>query len=597
MSATQTFLAAVHRVGEKGYELKQVYRRLQEQELFLIAYGNLYANQGALTPGVDGKDTVDGMSLKRIEEILHYLATGEYKWQPLRRVEIPKKNGKKRPLGIPGWRDKLLQEVLRIVLETYYEPQFSPYSHGFRPNRGCHTALTDILHTWKATKWFIELDIEGCFNNINHALLLDIIGRQIKDNQVLKLLRTMVAAGYLENWQYHQTYSGTPQGGVISPLLANIYLNELDRFVEHELLPAHNRGEWKAANRTYIQLSQRISRAKAQGKVAQYKRLCRLRRTLASKETHDATYRRLRYIRYADDVLLGFDGPKQEAIAIKEKLATFLQTLHLKLSAEKTLITHAATQHARFLAYNLSVVWNDHQLDPTFKRRARNGQIRLSVPRDVVIHWKRKYSRAGKPRPRHRLTGCSDFEIVKSFGIEFQGLVNYFALAHDVSTKLYPLKYVAMQALAKTIAYKHRESTRAVYKRYRRLSTEGMVAMIVQLPNPHHPDKPYTAQFGNKPIRTQPAAILTDVIQPIGWGTNELVRRLLANRCELCGSTADVQVHHVHKLADVRQRYKGRKHPPPWAKFMMERHRKTIVVCRPCHLEIHSGQYDGRKVN
>lgn len=596
MSATQKFLEAVHRVGENGYELKQVYRRLQERELFLMAYGKLYANQGALTPGVDVRDTVDGMSMKQIDQILERLQAGEYEWQAVRRVEIPKKNGKKRPLGLPGWRDKLLQEVLRMVLERYYEPQFSPSSHGFRPNRGCHTALTDIHHTWKGTKWFIELDIEGCFNHINHALLLEIIGRQIKDNQLLKLLRGLLQAGYMENWQHHQTYSGTPQGGVISPLLANIYLNELDHFVETELLPAYNKGKRKARNLAYSQLEKRLHRAKQAGEVEEYKRLARLRRNITSMEPQDPTYRRLRYVRYADDALLGFDGPKHEASEIVQKLADFVQTLHLTLSAEKTLITHASTQHARFLGYNLSVVWNDHQLARSKRQRVRNGQIRLSVPLDVVTSWKRKYSRSGKAKPRFSLTLCSDFEIVKTYGAEFQGLVNYFALAHDVSTKLYPLKYVVMQALAKTIAYKHKETLRSVYKRYRRRSEEGVDAIIVQIPNPNHPDKPYTAQFGNKPIRTLPTAILKDTIPRIRWGRNELVRRLLANQCELCGSTDDIQVHHVHKLADIRKRFNGRSDPPAWVKFMIERHRKTIVVCRNCHLEIHSGHYDGRKV-
>ncbi len=597
MSATQPFLAIVHKLGSKGYELKQVYRRLQERELFLLAYGKLYANQGALTTGVDPTDSIDGMSLRRIDQILHQLAQGEYRWQPVRRVEIPKKTGKKRPLGLPGWRDKLLQEVLRMVLEAYYEPQFSPYSHGFRPQRGCHTALTDIHHTWKGTKWFIEMDIEGCFNHIDHELLLTLIGRQIKDNQLLKLLRSMLKAGYLENWRYHQTYSGTPQGGVISPLLANIYLHELDRFVESELLPAYNYGDRKARNPTYQHLEKRLHRASQAGDVAQYKRLARQRRTLASMDVHDQHYRRLRYIRYADDVLLGFDGPKQEALAIKEKLAAFLQTIHLTMSAEKTLITHAATQRACFLGYHLSTVWNDHHLARRYRQRARNGQIRLAVPSSVVTEWKRKYSHHGIPKPRLALAVCSDFEIVRTFGIEFQGLVNYYALAHDVSTKLYPLKSVVMQALAKTIAYKHRKSRRWVYKRYRRRSADGVDALIVQLPNPTRPDHPYLAQFGNKPICTNPSAILEDNRKIVFNSKNELVRRLLANQCELCGATGVMEVHHIRKLAEIRQRFQGRKDPPAWVQFMMQRRRKTVVVCRQCHLDIHSGQYDGKKVN
>ena len=380
MTFAQNFLTTVHRLGGQRQELRKVYRRIQDRELFLMAYGKLYANQGALTPGVNPQDTVDGMSLTKIDHILTLLQQGEYTWQAVRRVEIPKKNGKLRPLGLPGWRDKLLQEVIRTVLESYYEPQFSKHSHGFRPKRGCHTALRDIHHTWKGTTWFIELDIEGCFDQVNHEHLLGIIRRQVKDDRLLKLLREMLEAGYLEQWTYRKTYSGTPQGGVISPLLMNIYLNELDQFVEQELLSLYNRGARKARNPVYQQLTKRIHAIRRTGANEPYKGLLQQRRLLPSVETHDPSYRRLRYIRYADDVLLGFDGPRKEAVAIKEQLAAFLATLKLKLSSEKTLITHAATERARFLGYDIAIAWDNQRLAQRNKQRARNGQVRLSVP-------------------------------------------------------------------------------------------------------------------------------------------------------------------------------------------------------------------------
>ena len=217
MAHNHKFIDIVHKLGTKGYPLTGVYRRIQDKELFLAAYGKLYANQGATTAGTDPEDTVDGMSVERIEEILTQLRDGTYRWKPVRRVEIPKTNGKTRPLGIPSWSDKLLQEVIRMVLEAYYEHKFSKRSHGFRPFRSCHTALKQIHHSWKGTKWFIEGDIKGCFDNIDHQILLNILARDIKDNRFLKLIRQMLQAGYLEKWQYHATYSGTPQGGIVSP--------------------------------------------------------------------------------------------------------------------------------------------------------------------------------------------------------------------------------------------------------------------------------------------------------------------------------------------------------------------------------------------
>ena len=217
MAENHKFIGIVHKLGKNRYPLKGVYRRIQDKELFLAAYGKLYANQGATTVGIDPNDTVDGMSLARIETIIAQLHEGIYQWQPVRRVYIPKANGKKRPLGIPTWSDKLLQEVIRMVLEAYYEPRFSHYSHGFRPKKSCHTALKQIHHSWKGTKWFIEGDIKGCYDNIDHNVLLAILTRDIHDNRFIKLIRQMLKAGYLEEWRYHETYSGTPQGGVITP--------------------------------------------------------------------------------------------------------------------------------------------------------------------------------------------------------------------------------------------------------------------------------------------------------------------------------------------------------------------------------------------
>jgi group II intron reverse transcriptase/maturase len=205
-------------------------------DFFVNAYGKLYSNRGALTEGVDG-ETVDGTSIEKLEALIEELRTRQFKWTPARRAYIPKKKGsKKRPLGIMRWKDKVVQEVMRCILEAYYEPQFSLLSHAYRPKKGCHTALAEV-HRWKGTKWFIEIDITGCFDNINHEVMVQIVGRSIQDRSFLNLLSSMLKAGYMENWVYHKTYSGTPQGAIVSPILSNIYLHELDEMVERELIP------------------------------------------------------------------------------------------------------------------------------------------------------------------------------------------------------------------------------------------------------------------------------------------------------------------------------------------------------------------------
>lgn len=603
MTFAQKYIGIVHSRGQRGLELRKVYRNIQDRELFLVAYGKLYANKGATTPGVDPTDTVDGMSLERIDRIIEALKTGTYQWQPVRRTEIPKKRNRnaKRPIGSPIWSDKMLQEVIRLVLEAYYEPQFSAHSHGFRPGRGCHTALREIYATWKGTKWFIEGDIKGFYDNIDFDILLKIIGRSIKDERFLKLLKEMFQAGYVQDWKYHQTYSGVPQGGVVSPILSNILLNELDQFVEKELIPHYTRGRKRCSNPHYEHLHRAMVKARRCRDTDLYHRLKRERQSLPSVDPQDPDYRRLKYCRYGDDFVLGWVGSRQEALEIKQKIQEFLTTLKLTLSEEKTLITHATSERARFLNYDIYVGHNNTKLTG-YKQQAHhitrsiNGKIILSVPKEVAQDWQKRFTRQGKPIHRTSLLHCSDYEIVQTYGLEFQGLVNYYTMAHNVSTQLYPVKYYYQQSLAKTLAAKHSQKVSWVYRKYKRKSDQGITAIIVEVPNPKNPDKPFRAKFGDKPICFNPNIVIRDNMAHFYHGRNELVRRLLANECELCGSSEKISVHHVRKLKDIRKKYQGRPEPPQWAKFMMARNRKTVVVCHQCHLEIHAGKYDGRKV-
>jgi group II intron reverse transcriptase/maturase len=216
MRDADTTLAIIQERGKRGLYLEDVYRRLYNKDLYLRAYGRIYKNAGAMTKGTT-TETVDAMSLAKIDSIINLLRSERYRWTPVRRTYIPKKDGKQRPLGLPTWTDKLMQEVMRSILEAYYEPQFSPHSHGFRPELGCHTALREIYGSWTGTKWFIEGDIKGCFDNIDHTVLMSILREKIQDNRFLNLVENLLKAGYLEQWNYRPTYSGTPQGGILTP--------------------------------------------------------------------------------------------------------------------------------------------------------------------------------------------------------------------------------------------------------------------------------------------------------------------------------------------------------------------------------------------
>lgn len=293
MRTAKTILTVIQERGKRKLPLERVYKMLFNRELYLAAYAKLYSNSGAMTKGATN-ETVDGMSIQKIDNIIAALREEKYQWTPVRREYIPKKNGKKRPLGLPAWSDKLLQEVIRMILEAYYEPQFSEHSHGFRPNRGCHTALQEI-QVWKGTKWFIEGDISKYFDTIDHDVLLGIIGKSFHDGRFLRLIQNVLKAGYIEDWKYNKTISGTPQGGIVSPILANIYLNEFDNWIETAMLEKYNVGKRKKSNPEYNKFNAKIAECYAKGDVETAKKLKIQRRNIPSVNTHDDSYRRLRY--------------------------------------------------------------------------------------------------------------------------------------------------------------------------------------------------------------------------------------------------------------------------------------------------------------
>ncbi len=343
MREAETVLGVLRERGRRGLPLERLYRQLFNPQLYLLAYGRLYSNKGAMTPGPDG-ETVDGMSLGKIERIIDALRHERFRFKPVRRTYIPKKNGKKRPLGLPSWSDKLVGEVLRLLLEAYYEPQFSDLSHGFRPDRGCHTALSEVATQWTGTTWFIEGDIADCFGSLDHEILLSVLAEKVHDGRFLRLLRNMLKAGYLEDWVWNATLSGAPQGGVASPILSNIYLHKLDSFVDTVLIPEYTRGTSRVPNPEYYEAAKQLARLRRCGDRPAVHALRKQMRRMPSKDTEDPGFRRLRYVRYCDDHLLGFTGPKVEAEEIKIRLATFLrEDLKLELSQDKTLITHART--------------------------------------------------------------------------------------------------------------------------------------------------------------------------------------------------------------------------------------------------------------
>jgi hypothetical protein len=462
--------------------------------------------------------------------------------------------------------------------------------------------LTWVYQKFGGTVWFVEGDIQNCFDNIDHTVLMDILARDIHDGRLLNLIRMSLDAGYMEDWKYNCTYSGTPQGGVLSPLLSNIYLHELDVFVEDELIPQYTLGDLRASNPEYRSLCDRIRYARSKGDGQKVQELEQQRRQLPSQDTQDPNYRRLKYCRYADDFILGFIGPKSEAEAIKEAIGAFLrEKLHLEISTSKTLITHARTEHAKFLGYAVSICQADTKVSTKLyggklvKRRNINGLVRFDIPYGRVDEWAKRYQRNGKPIQEMAIQYYSDAQIIEMYQARFRGLSEYYKYATD-RHHLGKLKYVMEVALTKTLANKFRLSVSRIYRKYRGSRVvDGYTykTLQVEVPTKHGST---TIYWGGIPLKVvKPGTdVIDDVIRQRDWAiTNrrsDLIQRLQANECELCGTQTHCEVHHIRKLSDLKKGWQGRKEKPAWVKSMIAMRRKTLIVCAKCHVDIHAGR-------
>jgi group II intron reverse transcriptase/maturase len=588
MQKAEAILNVIQDRGRRGLKLERIYRQLFNSELYLQAYANLYSNKGATTPGIT-EETIDGMSLNKIYRLIDDVKHERLRWTPVRRTYIPKKNGSTRPLGIPTWRDKLLQEVIRLLLDAYFEPQFSDHSHGFRPKRGCHTALEEIKYTCRGTKWFIEGDISKCFDSFDHGVMVKILREYIEDERFIRLTENLLTAGYMENWRWNATLSGTPQGSGLSPLMSNLYLNEFDKFVEQKLIPQFHQGEKRRRNAEYRHYEYKKGLAKARNDRKSYKAYDKKLRSVPALDPYDPDYRRLRYIRYADDFLLAFVGTRTEAEEIKQQITDFMSNeLKLQLSETKTLITHASTESARFLGYEISVGRNDSWRDRQ-DRRNLNGEILLRLPKDALQKFCARYERNEKPIQRGELMLDSDFDIIARYQSEYRGYVQYYTLTQNLY-QMNKLKWIMETSMLKTLANKYRSTVNTMVKKYQATfetpygQMKGFRVIVERAGK-----KPLIAKFGGIPLRTQAkVSKITDGVVRLGSNRSQLIERLLADQCELCGSEEKVEVHHVRKLADLNK--PGRKEKPLWVRRMAAIHRKTLVVCFKCHTAIHKGE-------
>jgi len=580
---------------DKNYKFKRLYRNLYNEDFYLRAYQKLYPKPGNMTPGVDN-NTIDGFSKQQIAELIELIKTQRYHPKPAKRVYIPKKNGKKRPLGIPTFIDKLVQEVVREILEAIYEPIFYESSHGFRPNKSCHTALYHTKIVGRGTTWVIEGDITRCFETINHDILIELLSKKIQDGRLLELIRRFLKAGYMEFKQVYNSLSGTPQGNIISPILANIYLHEFDKYME-DLAKEHSKGTHKRLNPVYAKLYVQRNKAKRHNNVQEAKHLLKQMRSMPSTDLMDETFTRVRYIRYADDFLISIIGSKALALDIKSKITVFLgQRLGLELNQEKTFITNLAREKVRFLGYDITKAQCNTKLSKYkdgHKQRVVNQSIQLLVPGQVVRDKLKPFMKQGKPTHFTARMNYSVMDIISMYNAEVRGLYNYYCLAVNVGGKLAMFKYYHYGSLMKTIANKEKSSINSVIRKYGiavpRKARPGTMRIVGCRYKTR--DGPRTVTYFNESLKrvTHPSVGMSDLYGR-SFGGGQLLKRLNANSCELCGSGLDIEVHHVRKLKEVKQKYRKQgKLVPYWVLTMAKIKRKTLIVCRVCHVKIHSG--------
>lgn len=586
------------------YKFERLYRVLFNSDMFLLAYHNIQGRQGNMTKGSDSQ-TIDGMSLKRIENLIDALKNETYQPKPARRTYIPKKNGKMRPLGIPSFNDKLVQEVLRMMLGAIYEGSFENTSHGFRPKRSCHTALIQVQKNFTAAKWFIEGDIEGFFDNISHDVLIGILRERIADERFIRLMWKFLKAGYIEDWTFHKTYSGTPQGGIISPILANIYLDKLDKYMK-EYAEKFDKGEKRAMNLEYkrhsgkmwwlgTKLKQTEDKETRRELIDAIKQHQRNRMHLPSVDEMDQGYRRIKYVRYADDFIIGVIGCKTNCEAIKEDIKNFLyERLKLSLSEEKTLITHG-NKKAKFLGYEIYVrPFSDKTLRGQKSGvliKAYGKKVVLEVPmstmRDKLLYYEAMMIQQfeGKARwkstSRTKLIHLDDLEILDAYNREIRGFANYFSIANN-SSHLNSFKYIMQYSMYKTFARKYSTTARKIIAKYR--INKGFAVTYEDKKGRKKTRVFFNGSFKRK-ITAMDASC--DVVANTIFNTtvSSLIQRLQAGKCELCGAEGNIEVHHVKRLKDLQ----GKK---PWEIQMIGRQRKTLAVCIPCHNKIHDGKLD-----
>lgn len=591
----------------KDKKFVNLYQLICSKDLLIQAYRNVRSNPGGMTPGIDNI-TYDGINDEFFEKLILELKSERFKFTSVKRVYIPKANGKTRPLGIPTSKDKIVQEAMKILLELIYEPIFLDVSHGFRPKRSCHTALHQISK-WNGTTWMLEGDIKGFFNEVDHQVLIKILEKKIRDQRFFDLLWKLFRAGYIDDGVKYNTYTGVPQGGVISPVLSNIYLHEFDLFVE-TLIVKYSSGKdfISKVNPVIVKYSSKLSRLNDKYQTTKdkeiLKEIIKLRAERNKLPSRIRNGIRVRYTRYADDWVIGIIGDQELVAKIKEECKAFLRDiLKLELSEEKTKITNITEKDVRFLGVDInrkdsgeSKIIQRQVKGRLIKSRINNNRLYFYVPvRDII----KKLEKAGFIKTYTSANGREKLapnaitkwifldhrSILLRYNAVIRGLLNYYSFVDNKIAFHSIVNFLIHHSCAKTIARKLNLPNRAQafnkFGRYLTAPGEGKLK----------PMELFTLDSFKKTTSLLKSYV-TNPVDPFtitNWSLRTQIN--LFEPCWVCGNPDDIEMHHVKHLRKGGVRSTG------FTALMSMLNRKQIPVCKGCHVKIHKGLYNDMKLN
>jgi retron-type reverse transcriptase len=588
--------------AKRDWRNTDLYRFLYKKGLYILAFQKLKSASGKRLLK-SGQIPMDDLSFSEIEKTIKQMREESYQPKPVRTTHSSRKGESIQSLGVLPLKDKIVQEVMRMVMEAVFDspegPFFEEASHGFRKNRNPHTALREIRHKWSGVNWFIETDTRNCFTGIDHEKLIEVIEEKIPDQRFLNLLRKFLKSGQIEQeWQQRNSFVDTPQGGILSPILANIFFDKFDKFVK-ELQEEYKKGEAKKANRVYRALATKKQQLLKQGltKTKEFREIVRQMRDMPSLDPKDENFIRIKYIRYADEWLIGIIGSHRVAEEIKERISSFLKDkLKLDLSTDSMKVIHAKTEQATFLDTSLSigsskslaqkVTLSANGSGHHVKRRSTGWQVVLRCPIRKLIHKlaeKGYCDKEGRPKAKGAFVQLDPEQIILHYSSVNKGIQHYYRPC-DNFVELRRIQYILKFSLAKTLAEKYRKSVPQVFTQ-QEIRTKYITATGEQK---------VVKFFINRNWQTnRDGFITTPGVDQVTLGMRLRTRSKLGKVCIVCGAEEDIEMHHIRHL---RKSGKRQQKDPSFPSVMGSLDRKQVPLCEECHRKVHRGEYDGIKL-